>query len=186
MTKPSAPVRVSVLALLISFATRYFYTIPMEYLTSRATQNEDTLAGRFAGRVILSIRGCYDRKYEMTTFQLLISGHNQDYFDNRKVLRLAQALIDKGCDPDQKAAMGWAPLHMAVLERNIDLIKFLVANGADPGIPIGAPKGDRNNRIDRFVGKTSIDLVNEGISLQEGGASRAQLLNALEVTRMGT
>lgn len=186
MTKPGVPVRVSVAALLISLATWYSYTIPMEHLTSRATQNEDTLAGRFAGRVILSMRGCYDRKYEMTTLQLVMAGHNQDYADNGKVLRLAQALIDKGCDPDQQAELGWAPLHMAVFERNIDLIKFLVANGADPTLPIGGPEVDRNGRVDRFHGKTSIDLANEEIFMQEGGASRAQLLHALNVNRVGT
>jgi ankyrin repeat protein len=54
--------------------------------------------------------------------------------DRIEILKL---LLENGADPAQRGINDWTPLHFAVAERDIGVVKLLLAYGADPDLKTG-------------------------------------------------
>jgi ankyrin repeat protein len=68
---------------------------------------------------------------------------------------VAKVLIEKGADVNG-AAVGYAPLHAAVLRSDLDLVKVLLAHNANPNLPITKGTPVRRNSQDFELPKTLI------------------------------
>ena len=73
------------------------------------------------------------------------SGHRQ----------AAMALLDKGANPNADLA-GYTALHAAILKSDVELVKALLAHGADPNAPITKGTPVRRNSQDFELPKTLI------------------------------
>jgi len=77
------------------------------------------------------------------TSALVLAAHS----DHRDV---ALALLEKGANPDDMG-IGYAALHAAILRSDIDLVKALLAHGADPNIRMTKATPVRRNSTDSFL-----------------------------------
>jgi ankyrin repeat protein len=68
---------------------------------------------------------------------------------------VAKTLIEMGADVNG-AAVGYAPLHAAVLRSNLDLVKALLAHNANPNLPMTRGTPVRRNSQDFELPKTLI------------------------------
>ena len=66
---------------------------------------------------------------------------------------VAMLLLDKGADPNA-AGVGYTALHAAVLRSDLDLVKALLAHGANPNAPITKGTPVRRNSQDFELPKT--------------------------------
>ena len=64
-------------------------------------------------------------------------------------------LLEKGANPNAAAA-GYAPLHAAILLGDVELVKSLVAHGADPNAPLMRPTPYRRTSADLRLDKTLV------------------------------
>jgi len=46
----------------------------------------------------------------------------------------AQILIENGIEINKNGEHGYTPLHEAISQENIEMVKYLLSNGADPSI----------------------------------------------------
>jgi len=69
--------------------------------------------------------------------------------------RTAEMLLDKGANPNA-GAVGYTPLHAAVLRSDLALVKALLAHGANPNAPITKGTPVRRNSEDFELPKTLI------------------------------
>ena len=51
-------------------------------------------------------------------------------------LRIIKLLLASGAEVGQRGVNDWTPLHYAVVERNVDAVRLLLAHGADPTLKI--------------------------------------------------
>jgi len=59
-------------------------------------------------------------------------GDNSLHFAARRNdLRIAKALIDAGIEVNKAGDLGYTPLHIASMAGNLEMVKLLVASGAD-------------------------------------------------------
>jgi ankyrin repeat protein len=72
-------------------------------------------------------------------FPSLIAALSLDRADKNGVLKL---LLENGADVRQRGVNDWTPLHYAVVERDLEAVKILLAHGADP---------DLRTRIDHYI-----------------------------------
>jgi len=72
-------------------------------------------------------------------FPSLIAALSSDRADKNGVLKL---LLENGADVGQRGVNDWTPLHYAVVERDLEAVKILLAHGADP---------DLRTRIDHYI-----------------------------------
>lgn len=68
----------------------------------------------------------------------------------KKVLHFAKKLLEKGADVDAIGALGLTALHDATVFRHVEVVRFLLGNGASPQVVAGAG---------RFKGKSAIELA---------------------------
>ncbi len=52
-------------------------------------------------------------------------------------VRLAQVLLLRGADPNAQDVWGYAPLHEAALQGNLEMVRLLLASGANPALRVG-------------------------------------------------
>ena len=64
-------------------------------------------------------------------FPSLIAALSSDRADKNGVLKL---LLENGADVGQRDVNDWTPLHYAVVERDLEAVKILLAHGADPDL----------------------------------------------------
>ena len=76
---------------------------------------------------------------------------------------LAAFLLEQGADPDAAGA-GYTALHAAILHKDDDLVRALLAHGADPNLPLSTSTPTRRDSVDfyfhpSFVGATPFWLA---------------------------
>jgi ankyrin repeat protein len=81
------------------------------------------------------------------------SGHRQ----------AAMALLDTGANPNANA-VGYTALHAAVLRSDLDLVKALLARGADPNAPITRGTPVRRNSQDYELPKTLLGATSYALA----------------------
>ena len=64
-------------------------------------------------------------------FPSLFAALSSDRPDKNEVLEL---LLESGADVGQRGVNDWTPLHYAVVERDLEAVKILLAYGADPNL----------------------------------------------------
>jgi len=67
-------------------------------------------------------------------FPPLIAAVSAHRADRNEILKL---LLEQGADTAQRGINDWTPLHFAVAERDIGVVKLLLAYGADPDLKTG-------------------------------------------------
>lgn len=65
-------------------------------------------------------------------FPSLIAALSSGRADRDEIVRL---LLESGADVGQRGVNDWTPLHYAVVERDLEAVKMLLARGADPALP---------------------------------------------------
>ena len=70
-------------------------------------------------------------------------------FDSKRILATASHLIALGCDPNQHNMTGHTALHEAILYNEPDVVRFLLAHGADPKVTIASPMTPAAGRAGR-------------------------------------
>lgn len=66
--------------------------------------------------------------------------------DNDRVQQTIRLLLELGCDINQYSAVGLTPLHGAVIGRQPELLRLLLAEGADPKLRVIAIPGSELGR----------------------------------------
>ena len=91
-------------------------------------------------------------------------------------------LIELGCDVNQRGIGGHTAMHEAILYNEPDVVRFLLAHGADSSVTIEA-RGDASESPRYFSGMNSLQFTEE---LQEKSAraeDRGEILALLRKSR---
>lgn len=65
----------------------------------------------------------------------IVAGYGEPTTDDEYAERLIVTYQASGCDINEYDTTGLTPLHDAILFSQPELVRFLLANGADPGVP---------------------------------------------------
>ena len=83
----------------------------------------------------------------------VVNAYNMPNTDNAKVFEVLAILIDIGCDINARNSFGGVPLHNPVMAGEIQMVRFLLRNGADPFL-----RFEGNERNSHLSGLNSFQL----------------------------
>lgn len=86
---------------------------------------------------------------------LLVASYGLPDVDNALVQAALEAVIARGCDVNVLGKSGLSPLHEAVLFNEVELVRFLLANGASMETKIERP----NSEIDGMNAQQFLDKL---------------------------
>ncbi|MDH3646891.1 MAG: ankyrin repeat domain-containing protein [Gammaproteobacteria bacterium] len=122
--------------------------------------------------------GCPETNRDENALGLTLRAYGLDGFDNDRVLSTASRLIELGCDIDQHSLIGHTAMHEAILYNEPDVVRFLLAHGADPAVTIETPESELSPSRRYFSGMDSIGFAT---ALQERSpvTNRDEILSLL-------
>jgi ankyrin repeat protein len=109
---------------------------------------------------------------------LLAAAHGGPDSDVEHVRNAILLLVRQGCDIDQYSAAGLTPLHGSIIGQQPELLRFLLEQGADPGLRVIPIPGNT-------LGRTIAHLDAYGVALvlrkkYPDDASIREILNRLK------
>lgn len=100
-------------------------------------------------------------------FPSLIAALSSRRTDRNAVVKL---LLESGADIGQRGVNDWTPLHYAVVERDLEAVRMLLARGADPALPTRID--DQTSAIEgaEALGFTAaVELMREAVAARRRG-----------------
>ena len=108
-------------------------------LSFAASDRVPVLPRVFASLRVQSWKGCPAAERDTNALGQTLRGYGLEDFDKQRILATASQLIDIGCDINQRSLSGHAAIHEAILYNEPDVVKFLLAHGADTTLTIEVP-----------------------------------------------
>ncbi|HQA20100.1 MAG TPA: ankyrin repeat domain-containing protein, partial [Bacilli bacterium] len=85
------------------------------------------------------------------------------------------ALIENGCDINIGGELEQTPLHMAVINGNLEMVKFLINSGADYML-----MDEKNNLpIDYAIDEGDVEIIKYFLTIQEVSDERMEKINKI-------
>ncbi len=134
---------------------------------------------------VRSWKGCPVTDRDVSPLGQTLRGYGLEGFDNHRVLATASHLIDLGCDIDQRNMTGHTALHEAILYNEPDVVRFLLAHGADPAVTIAAAPRASGEMNRFFAGLDSLSFTRELQAKSKHAENREEILQLLEGHRPG-
>jgi ankyrin repeat protein len=75
------------------------------------------------------------------------------------VAAMVDLLLEYGADPDGRGLNDWTPLHMAVAQESANLVRLLLARGADPGLRTRIDDHDTPREFAATMGAREIEAI---------------------------
>lgn len=93
----------------------------------------------------------------------LITASSKGANDTSPIYLIAQKLLKKSAKLDLQNKDGFTPLHNAVLQKNLPLVRLLLKNGANPHIRSYKPRtiAQIHAQVKLEPNKTALDMANE-------------------------
>jgi len=152
---------------------------PTTVLSFAASERVPVLPRTMAIWRVQSWKGCPALERDATVLGQTLRGYGLEGFDRHRVLATASHLIDLGCDIDQRSLTGHTPLHEAILYNEPDVVRFLLAHGADATVTIEVPDASESETLRLFSGLDSLRFV-EALQAKSGHAeNRDEILQLL-------
>ena len=111
---------------------------------------------------------------------MTLRGYGIESFDNERILATASFLIELGCDANQHNMTGHTALHEAILYNEPDVVRFLLAHGADPAVMIETPDNEPISSRRLFSGMDSIRFTEELQLSSPESENRSEILALLQ------
>lgn len=123
--------------------------------------------------------GCPTTERNPNPLSMILRGYGMDGFDNNRILVTADRLIDLGCDTNQRNLSGHTAMHEAILYNEPDVIRYLLARGADPAVTIQTPDHEQSESRRFFSGMDSIQFTEELQRNPAHAEDRSEILHLL-------
>lgn len=153
---------------------------PGTVLTMNASERLPLTARVMAQLRVQSWDGCPETERGVSALSQTLRGYGLEGFDNKRVLATAHHLISLGCDVNALSATGQAPMHEAILYNESDVVRFLLANGADPAVTIVVPRNQNSATMQHYDGMNATQFAMELDSRSGGHSPRSEILQLLQ------
>ncbi|MBT8143686.1 MAG: ankyrin repeat domain-containing protein [Gammaproteobacteria bacterium] len=154
---------------------------PGTVLTMNASDRLPLTARVMAELRVQSWDGCPPSDRNVSALGQTLRGYGLEGFDNERVLETAHHLISLGCDVNEAGATGQAPIHEAILYNETEVVRFLLANGANPAVKITVPSTNSSESLQHYDGMTAMQFALE-LDNRAGGkaAPRSEIVLLLQ------
>lgn len=152
---------------------------PGTVLTMSASEKLPLTARLIADWRVQSWDGCPTTSRGLTPLGQTLRGYGLEGFGNERVLRTATKLLALGCDINARNIMGQAPIHEAVLYNEPEVVRFLLAHGADPGLTITMPEHSDSPLLRHYAGMNAARFAAELDARAGDGAARQAIVEML-------
>lgn len=145
-------------------------------LSFSASDRVPLLPRTLSGWRVESWTSCPVMDRDVNALGQTLRGYGVEGFDRHRVLATAGHLIALGCDLNQRSLTGHTPLHEAILYNEPDVVRFLLAHGADVSVTIEAG----NNAVMRFFsGMDSLGFAEALQAKSSHAENRAEIVTLL-------
>ena len=109
-----------------------------------------------------------------------LRGYGLEGFDKERVLNAASQLITLGCDVNALSRSGQAPMHEAILYNEAEVVRYLLAHGANPAVTISVPTTMQSATLRHYDGMDATQFARELDARAGSTASRDEILTLLQ------
>lgn len=152
---------------------------PGTVLTMAASEKLPLTARLIADWRVQSWEGCPPARRGLTPLGQTLRGYGLEGFGNDRVLRTASSLLAIGCDINERNTMGQAPIHEAVLYNEPEVVRFLLAHGADPTLTISMPQQSTSPLMRHYAGMDAARFAAELDARAGDEAARNEIVTML-------
>lgn len=152
---------------------------PGTVLTMSASDKLPLSARLIADWRVRSWDRCPRSQRGTTALGQTLRGYGLEGFGRQRVLDTASALLALGCDINERNAMGQAPIHEAILYNEPEVVRFLLAHGADPTLTIAMPSASDSPLLRHYAGMDAARFAVELGSRSARDPARLQIVQML-------